>query len=32
LPDVKDKVAISLMRDIKAMLDPLSIMNPGKVL
>ena len=32
LPDVKDKVAISLMRDIKAMLDPLGIMNPGKVL
>jgi D-lactate dehydrogenase (cytochrome) len=32
LPDVKDKVAIELMRDIKAMLDPLGIMNPGKVL
>jgi FAD/FMN-containing dehydrogenase len=32
LPDVKDKVAISLMRQIKAMLDPLGIMNPGKVL
>mgnify|MGYP003707167693 CR=1 FL=1 len=32
LPDVKDKVAISLMRSIKAMLDPLGIMNPGKVL
>ena len=32
LPDVKDKVAISLMRAIKAMLDPLGIMNPGKVL
>jgi FAD/FMN-containing dehydrogenase len=32
LPDVKDKVAIALMRDIKAMLDPLGIMNPGKVL
>ncbi len=32
LPDVKDKVAISLMRGIKAMLDPLGIMNPGKVL
>ncbi len=32
LPDVKDKVAIALMRDIKAILDPLGIMNPGKVL
>ena len=32
LPGVKDKVAIELMRQIKAMLDPLSIMNPGKVL
>ena len=32
LPEVKDKVAIELMRDIKAMLDPLGIMNPGKVL
>ena len=32
LPAVKDKVAISLMRDIKAMLDPNGIMNPGKVL
>ncbi len=32
LPDVKDKVAIDLMRGIKAMLDPLGIMNPGKVL
>ena len=29
---VKDKVAISLMRGIKALLDPLGIMNPGKVL
>jgi D-lactate dehydrogenase (cytochrome) len=29
---VKDKVAIELMRGIKAMLDPLGIMNPGKVL
>jgi D-lactate dehydrogenase (cytochrome) len=32
LPEVKDKVAIDLMRSIKAMLDPLDIMNPGKVL
>jgi D-lactate dehydrogenase (cytochrome) len=32
LPDVKDKIAIELMRGIKAMLDPLGIMNPGKVL
>jgi FAD/FMN-containing dehydrogenase len=29
---VKDKVAIEPMRGIKAMLDPLGIMNPGKVL
>jgi D-lactate dehydrogenase (cytochrome) len=32
LPEVKDKVAIELMRSIKAILDPLGIMNPGKVL
>jgi FAD/FMN-containing dehydrogenase len=32
LPQVKDKIAIELMRQIKAMLDPLGIMNPGKVL
>ncbi|MGF6306564.1 FAD/FMN-containing dehydrogenase [Bradyrhizobium sp. i1.8.4] len=32
LPDVKDKVAIELMRQVKAVLDPLGIMNPGKVL
>jgi D-lactate dehydrogenase (cytochrome) len=32
LPDVKDKVAIELMRAIKASLDPQGIMNPGKVL
>ena len=32
LPEVKDKVAIELMRAIKAMLDPSGIMNPGKVL
>ncbi|KIZ35755.1 MULTISPECIES: FAD-binding oxidoreductase [Rhodopseudomonas] len=32
LPAVKDKVAMELMRSIKAVLDPLGIMNPGKVL
>ncbi|MEY9122899.1 FAD-binding oxidoreductase [Bradyrhizobium yuanmingense] len=32
LPQVKDKTAIELMRSIKTMLDPLGIMNPGKVL
>jgi D-lactate dehydrogenase (cytochrome) len=32
LPEVKDKVAIELMRGIKAAFDPLGIMNPGKVL
>jgi len=32
LPEVKDQVAIELMRQVKAMLDPLGIMNPGKVL
>jgi FAD/FMN-containing dehydrogenase len=32
LPGVKDKVAIELMRAIKSTLDPLGIMNPGKVL
>jgi D-lactate dehydrogenase (cytochrome) len=32
LPAVKDKVAIELMRSLKAMLDPLGILNPGKVL
>ncbi|HTO63046.1 MAG TPA: FAD-binding oxidoreductase [Bradyrhizobium sp.] len=32
LPEVKDRVAIELMRQLKAMLDPQGIMNPGKVL
>ena len=32
LPAVKDPVAIDLMRSLKAMLDPLNILNPGKVL
>jgi D-lactate dehydrogenase (cytochrome) len=32
LPLVKDKVAMQLMRSIKTLLDPLGIMNPGKVL
>jgi FAD/FMN-containing dehydrogenase len=32
LPGVKDAVAIDLMRSLKAMLDPLNILNPGKVL
>src|SRR5258708_14177861 len=32
LPQVKDKVAMELMRSLKAMLDPLGIMNPGNVL
>jgi D-lactate dehydrogenase (cytochrome) len=32
LVEVKDKVAIDLMRAIKSTLDPLGIMNPGKVL
>ncbi|MET4483623.1 FAD-binding oxidoreductase [Bradyrhizobium sp. F1.13.3] len=32
LPLVKDKIAIEVMRQIKATLDPLGIMNPGKVL
>jgi FAD/FMN-containing dehydrogenase len=32
LPEVKDKVAIELMRQFKALLDPHDIMNPGKVL
>jgi FAD/FMN-containing dehydrogenase len=32
LPQVKDKVAMELMRALKQMLDPKGILNPGKVL
>ena len=32
LPQVKDKVAMELMRAIKQTLDPKGILNPGKVL
>ncbi len=32
LPSVKDPVAIDLMRNLKHMLDPKGILNPGKVL
>ena len=32
LPSVKDPVALDLMRSLKRMLDPKSILNPGKVL
>jgi FAD/FMN-containing dehydrogenase len=32
LPGVKDKVAMQLMRQLKATLDPNGILNPGKVL
>ena len=32
LPEVKDPVAIELMRTLKRTLDPKNILNPGKVL
>ncbi|MES2752563.1 MAG: FAD-binding oxidoreductase [Pseudomonadota bacterium] len=32
LPHVKDPVALAIMKSIKAVLDPLNILNPGKVL
>ena len=32
LPHVKDPVALNIMRAIKATLDPLNILNPGKVI
>jgi len=32
LPDVKDRVALELMRALKRTLDPNNILNPGKVL
>jgi D-lactate dehydrogenase (cytochrome) len=32
LPSVKDPVAIDLMRNLKHMLDPKGILNPGKVI
>jgi D-lactate dehydrogenase (cytochrome) len=31
LPQVKDKVAIEVMRDLKRLFDPNNILNPGKV-
>ena len=32
LPNYKDPVAFALMRDLKQLLDPNGILNPGKVL
>jgi FAD/FMN-containing dehydrogenase len=32
LPEVKDPVALDLMRTLKKTLDPKGILNPGKVL
>ncbi|MBI4276186.1 MAG: hydroxyacid dehydrogenase, partial [Rhizobiales bacterium] len=32
LPEVKDKVALELMRTLKLTLDPNNILNPGKVI
>jgi FAD/FMN-containing dehydrogenase len=32
LPSIKDPVALALMRDLKHLLDPKGILNPGKVL
>jgi FAD/FMN-containing dehydrogenase len=32
LRDVKDKVALSVMADLKRTLDPLNLLNPGKVI
>ena len=32
LPNVKDPVALELMRTLKRTLDPKGILNPGKVL